>query len=72
VQQRTLTGFGDEYVRLRDESGHIWHGSAEVRDDETVFYRFRDDSGRVISGVYDGSGITLRDNRGKSWRGYIF
>lgn len=65
-------GFGDGgYVRLRDTDGNVWHGSAE-RETEYVRYRFRDGSGRVMTGVADGSGIVLKDDRGITWRGYIY
>lgn len=69
----SISGFGEgNYVRLKDEYGRVWRGTAEVLEDHTVFYRFRSDAGKVISGVSDGYGILLRDERGQIWRGYVF
>lgn len=68
-----MEGFGDgDYVRLRDEFGNVWRGQAEVQDDDSVRYRFRDEKGRTISGASDRYGITLRDERGVTWRGYVY
>ena len=64
------SGFGD-HIRLRDEHGNQWRGSAEKSADETVRYTFRDAMGRTISGVADGFGLILRDSHGKMWRGVI-
>ncbi len=65
LQHRIISGFGEgSDVRLRDENGDTWRGTAEVRDDRSVFYRFRNDNGKVISGASDGYGILLRDERG--------
>ncbi|MEZ5353788.1 MAG: hypothetical protein R2762_14210 [Bryobacteraceae bacterium] len=73
IHQRHMTGFGDgDFIRLRDEFGTIWRGTADIQDDETVRYRFRDDRGRTITGVSDRFGITLRDDRGVTWRGYMY
>lgn len=73
IHQQHMTGFGDgDFVRLRDEFGTMWRGTAELQDDDTVRYRFRDDAGRSITGVSDRYGITLRDDRGVTWRGYMF
>jgi hypothetical protein len=72
LQHNIITGYGDaDYVRLRDEHGNVWQGSAEIQDDETVRYRFRDAKGKVISGISDCSGILLRDDKGHTWRGYV-
>jgi hypothetical protein len=65
-------GFGDgEYIRLRDEFGQIWRGSAEREQDNTIRYRFRDEKGNTISGMSDSYGIILRDEKGNSWRGTV-
>lgn len=67
-----LYGFGHgDHLRLRDEFGNVWHGTAEKISDEATRYTFRDPNGRVITGVTDSSGIVLRDGRGKTWRGFI-
>lgn len=71
--QGTIHGYGEgDYIRLRDEFGHHWVGSA-TRDDHTsmVRYRFHDDTGRHIAGVSDSHGIILRDDKGRTWRGFI-
>jgi hypothetical protein len=67
-----LYGFGHgDHLRLRDEFGNVWHGTADKTADDAVRYTFRDPNGRIITGVTDGSGIVLRDGRGKTWRGFI-
>lgn len=73
LQHRHVSGFGSpDFIRLKDEFGTVWQGSADVQDDDTVRYRFRDSKGRTISGVSDHFGIILRDQRGNSWRGYVY
>lgn len=68
----TLTGFGDgDYLRLRDEFGNLWTGTAEMQDKETVRYRFRDSHGNAIAGISDTYGIVLRDEKGNTWRGFL-
>lgn len=71
--QSTVYGYGEgDYIRLRDEYGGHWVGSA-TRDSDSgiVHYRFRDDKGREISGVSDAHGVVLRDADGRTWRGFI-
>jgi hypothetical protein len=63
-------GHGD-MIKLQDEYGNIWKGSAERNDDNSVVYRFRDGKGRSLSGVSDNVTVTLRDGRGKTWKGFI-
>ena len=60
-----------DYIRLRDEFGNEWTGVAERQDDDTIHYRFRDSLGNLISGIADGYGVTLRDQKGKTWRGFV-
>ena len=65
-------GFGEgEFVRLRDEFGTVWNGTAEKEDRDTVRFRFRDAKGNQISGISDSYGITLRDQKGNTWRGFM-
>jgi len=67
-----MQGFGyGEYIRLRDEFGNIWRGEAELLSDDSVRYRFRDATGRSISGIGDSGGIMLRDDKGNVWRGFV-
>jgi hypothetical protein len=67
-----LYGFGHgDHLRLRDEFGNVWHGTAEKISEDQVRYTFRDPNGRTITGVSDSFGIVLRDGRGKTWRGFI-
>ena len=57
----TIYGHGDgDYIRLRDELGNVWSGSA-TKEDNLVRYRFRDDHGHYVSGVSDSYGVILRD-----------
>lgn len=69
----TIHGYGEgDYIRLRDEYGNVWIGSAtRDEDSELVRYRFRDPSGRSISGISDSYGVLLRDERGHTWRGFV-
>lgn len=67
-----LHGFGyGEHIHLRDHYGNVWRGTAQKSVDDIVHYTFRDAMGRTITGVADGSSVTLRDSKGKSWRGFI-
>lgn len=74
-QERTkarVHGFGyGEYIRLRDDCGQTWRGTAEEAADGTMRFTFRGNQGKVISGIHDGYGIILRDEKGRSWRGFI-
>jgi hypothetical protein len=70
--RRTVQGFGEgDFIRLRDEYGAVWRGSAERLDDHTVRYSFVDSHGRRISGVSDSYGVMLRDEKGNTWRGFV-
>ncbi|HLJ15679.1 MAG TPA: hypothetical protein VKV15_14360 [Bryobacteraceae bacterium] len=63
-------GHGDA-IKLKDEYGNVWRGSAEHGPDNTVLYRFRDATGRTITGVSDSFGVVLRDDKGGTWKGFI-
>jgi hypothetical protein len=68
----TVFGFGEgDFVRLRDEYGRIWNGTAEKMSDNTIRFRFRDSEGNMISGISDTFGIVLRDEHGNVWRGLV-
>jgi hypothetical protein len=68
----TVHGYGEgDYIRLRDEYGKVWAGSATLDDDDLVRYRFRDHNGKSITGVSDSYGVILRDESGNSWRGFV-
>ncbi len=70
--RKTVFGFGDgDWIRLRDEYGNVWRGTAEKQGDDAVRYRFRDSAGKMITGIADGYGILLRDERGNTWRGFV-
>jgi len=60
-----------DFVRLRDDKGTEWHGTAERQADDTVRYRFRDSDGNHVSGISDGYGVILRDHKGNTWRGFV-
>lgn len=67
-----MFGYGEgDYIRLRDEAGNVWVGSATREDDNVVRYRFHDDHGHYLTGVSDSYGVTLRDDTGKAWRGFV-
>lgn len=72
LRHGAITGYGDgDFIRLRDEFGTEWTGTAEMQGDDTIRFRFRDPSGRYATGVGDYSGITLRDDKGNTWRGFV-
>ncbi len=67
-----VTGFGyGDFIRLLDEYGNVWRGSAERGSENTVRYHFRDALGRSMTGVSDSRGLVLRDQRGNTWRGFV-
>ena len=74
-EERTKTrvsgyGYGD-HIKLKDECGNEWLGSASRSDDNSVMYRFRNGSGSTLSGVSDGVVLTLRDEHGSTWKGFV-
>jgi hypothetical protein len=62
-------GYGDN-IKLKDEYGNIWCGTAQKREDD-VYYRFRVSNGRVLTGVSNSFVLILRDDRGETWKGFI-
>jgi hypothetical protein len=68
-----IHGYGEgDFIRLKDEFGRTWVGGATRDEDSHVIrYRFHDERGGSISGVSDSHGIVLRDDKGKTWRGFI-
>lgn len=72
ADRTNVHGFGEgDYIRLRDEFGNVWSGSATQDQDNIVHYRFRDHRGMYITGVSDSYGVILRDEKGNTWRGFI-
>jgi hypothetical protein len=63
-------GHGDD-IRLTDEYGNVWRGTATRNADNSVVYRFRDHKGNSVSGISSGDVVTLRDPRGRIWKGFI-
>ena len=63
-------GHGD-HIKLLDEYGNVWRGSAIRNPDNTVAYRFRDSTGKSLTGVSNGDVVTLRDERGNTWKGFV-
>lgn len=63
-------GYGD-HIKLKDEYGNEWLGAASLADDSSVTYRFRSSNGRTLSGVSAGSVLTLRDDNGSTWKGFV-
>jgi hypothetical protein len=63
-------GHGDQ-IKLKDEYGNTWRGSATRNPDNSVAYRFRDDVGHSLSGVSSDAVVTLRDEHGNTWKGFV-
>lgn len=63
-------GQGDN-IRLKDEYGNAWFGSALRNQDGSIVYQFRDEHGKSLTGVSHGEVVTLRDERGGTWKGFI-
>jgi hypothetical protein len=67
-----VSGYGvGEHIKLKDEYGNHWFGSAMRQDDNSITYRFRDPRGKTLSGVGHGVVVTLRDERGNTWKGFV-
>ena len=67
-----VSGYGHgDHIRLKDEYGNIWRGTAERGEDNLVIYRFRDSAGRNLTGISDSVVITLRDEKGNTWKGFV-
>ena len=67
-----VAGFGHgDNIRLKDEYGNVWVGSASRNDDTSIVYRFRTERGRSLTGVAEGGAVTLRDERGNTWKGFV-
>ena len=62
-------GYGD-HIRLKDEYGNVWSGTAERRDDD-VYYSFRDHEGHVLTGMSNSFIVVVRDERGNTWKGFV-
>jgi len=67
-----VSGYGHgDYIKLKDEYGNIWRGSAVRNPDNSIDYRFRNAAGKTLSGVSDNLLVTLRDEKGNIWKGFI-
>jgi len=67
-----VTGYGHgDHIKLKDDFGNIWIGSAERGSDNSITYRFRDANGHSLSGISEGMSVTLRDERGRTWKGFV-
>lgn len=67
-----VAGYGHgDHIKLKDEYGNIWHGSATRNSDNSVAYRFHNGSGQTLSGVSDSMVVTLRDDKGNTWKGVV-
>jgi hypothetical protein len=67
-----VAGYGHgDHIRLKDEYGNVWMGSAVRNPDHSVVYRFRNGQGKSLSGVAEGDAVTLRDERGNTWKGFV-
>jgi hypothetical protein len=67
-----VSGYGQgDHIKLKDEYGNVWFGSALRNPDGSTVYRFRDEHGKSLTGVSHGEAVTLRDERGNTWKGFI-
>ncbi len=67
-----VSGYGHgDLIKLKDEYGNTWRGSAERTQDNSIVYRFRDGKGRTLTGVSDNMVVILRDEKGNTWKGFI-
>ncbi len=67
-----VSGYGHgDYIKLTDEYGNIWCGSASRNPDNSICYQFRDAQGNSLTGVSENMAITLRDVKGNTWKGFV-
>jgi len=67
-----VSGYGHgDFIKLRDEYGNVWLGSAETVADNSIVYRFRNGTGQTLTGISSGLVVTLRDEKGNTWRGAV-
>lgn len=67
-----VTGYGHgDHIKLKDDFGNVWVGSAERGVDNAITYRFRNGYGRTLSGISEGATVTLRDEKGTTWKGFV-
>jgi hypothetical protein len=67
-----VSGYGHgDFIKLKDEYGNVWLGSAESVSDNSIVYRFRDGTGKTLTGISSGLVVTLRDEKGNTWRGAV-
>ena len=67
-----VSGYGQgDHIKLKDEYGNLWFGSAMRNPDGSIVYRFRDEHGKSLTGVSHGEAVTLRDEHGSTWKGFI-
>ncbi len=70
--KRRISGFDSGgCVKLRDESGNTWNGTAESGPDNIVYYRLTDGEGRRLTGLATQFVIVFRDDGGNTWRGFV-
>jgi hypothetical protein len=67
-----VSGYGHgDFIKLKDEYGNVWLGSAETVADNSIVYRFRNGTGQTLTGISSGLVVTLRDEKGNTWRGAV-
>lgn len=67
-----VSGYGHgDHIKLTDEYGNVWSGSATRNADNSICYQFRDAKGRIVSGASENMVITLRDVKGNIWKGFV-
>ena len=71
-QHTKAFGFGSgSFIKLTDELGNTWVGTCEPGEDNIVYYRFRTSEGNTMTGLSQNTGIMLRDQRGRTWKGIV-
>jgi len=67
-----VSGYGQgDHIKLKDEYGNVWLGSALRNPDDSIVYRFRNEHGKSLTGVSSGEAVNLRDELGSTWKGFI-
>jgi formylmethanofuran dehydrogenase subunit D len=59
-----VSGYGEgDQIKMKDEYGNTWLGTAERSVDNSIVYRFR--------GISNNTVVTLRDEKGRTWKGFV-
>lgn len=70
--KRRISGFDSGgSVKLKDDNGNTWNGTAESGPDNIVYYRLTDSDGRRLTGLASQFVIVFHDDGGNTWRGFV-